>query len=581
MRKIRTHFTWALLISGLLFAFSATAMAQKTSIINSPHNLSAAGPGAIRATTEQEICIFCHTPHNSSPIQPLWNRNVPTSAYTVYSSNSLQARPGQPTGSSKLCLSCHDGTIAVGSVLSRQQPIAMAGGMTTLPPGHSNLGTDLSDDHPISFRYDAALSVQDPKLKPPSILPASIKLDANQELQCTSCHDAHNDENGAFLVMDNSRSQLCSSCHQPGNTTIVQHEQCATCHQMHTAPSAALLLKGVNSSQTCLTCHSSTPSATPGQDISADLNKFTRHDVPVVAPMMPLSETASQTSAACGDCHEPHSMQSGTASAPLKSPKLGQVSGVNAAGAAIPAAQFEFEVCFKCHTTEVAGSNPIPRKIVQTNTRLEFAPSAVSFHPVEVAGKNSDVPSLRVGLTNASVIYCTDCHSSDTSKVAGASGPNGPHGSNVPFLLSGRYETTDNSAESTAAYDLCYRCHDRASILGDQSFSSHSKHIVDLKTPCSVCHDAHGVSSAQGNSVNNSHLINFDTRVVQPDTVTGLMEYRLLGPRTGQCSLTCHGAAHSPLAYPTGVEPGGAAPAGIRSAVRRPAARPTVRPGSK
>ena len=142
-------------------ALAATAQAQQSSIINSPHNLSASGPGAIRASNEQEICIFCHTPHNSAPVQPLWNRNMPVTAYTPYTSNSLDAVPGQPTGSSKLCLSCHDGTIALGSVLSRQQGIAMVGGITTLPPGKSNLGTDLSDDHPISFRYDSTLASRD------------------------------------------------------------------------------------------------------------------------------------------------------------------------------------------------------------------------------------------------------------------------------------------------------------------------------------------------------------------------------------------------------------------------------------
>src|SRR5215467_12375033 len=78
----------------------ASASAQTTSIVGSLHNLSASGRGYIRAATEQEICIFCHTPHNAAPIQPLWNRNVPVNAYTVYSSNSLDAKPGQPTGTS-------------------------------------------------------------------------------------------------------------------------------------------------------------------------------------------------------------------------------------------------------------------------------------------------------------------------------------------------------------------------------------------------------------------------------------------------------------------------------------------------
>ena len=107
-----------LLTSLLLCAIAVPAFAQQNSIVQSKHNLSAGSMNSIRASSEEEICIFCHTPHNSAPIQPLWNRNIPVSAYTVYASNSLSAIPGQPTGSSKLCLSCHDGTIALGSVLS-------------------------------------------------------------------------------------------------------------------------------------------------------------------------------------------------------------------------------------------------------------------------------------------------------------------------------------------------------------------------------------------------------------------------------------------------------------------------------
>src|SRR4051812_27176929 len=95
-------------------AFSALARGQAIkSIVNSKHNLSASGPASIRATSEQQVCIFCHSAHGAGTIQPLWNRNTPVGAYTVYSSTSLQAKPGQPTGTSKLCLSCHDGTIAV------------------------------------------------------------------------------------------------------------------------------------------------------------------------------------------------------------------------------------------------------------------------------------------------------------------------------------------------------------------------------------------------------------------------------------------------------------------------------------
>ena len=83
-----------LLIAIAVLMFASPALAQQSSILNSKHNLSASGPGAIRASSETEVCIFCHTPHNSAPVTPLWNRNLPVAAYTVYTSNSLDAVPG-------------------------------------------------------------------------------------------------------------------------------------------------------------------------------------------------------------------------------------------------------------------------------------------------------------------------------------------------------------------------------------------------------------------------------------------------------------------------------------------------------
>ena len=533
------------LVAGVVYLPTLTARGQAGSIVNSKHNLSASGPGAVRATSEQEICIFCHTPHNASPVQPLWNRNMPANAYTVYASSSLDAKPGQPTGSSKLCLSCHDGTIALGSVLSRQQPIAMAGGVTTLPPGATNLGTDLSDDHPISFRYDNALSTKDPKLRPPQALPPAVKLDPNQEMQCTTCHEPHNDRFGKFLVMDNSGSQLCKSCHQQGTTDVAAHDRCASCHRPHTAPSKTFLLTGRTVTDTCTSCHSGQPGPDQGSNIASELNKFSRHDTrsPVDQPNHIPNDVS------CNDCHEPHTILSGTAVAPMASPKFGIIDGVNASGATVTRVQYEYEVCFKCHA-ERAGVQPlISRQVVQNNTRLETAPSAVSFHPVQAAGKNPFVPSLRTGLTTASLIYCTDCHGSDTSKKAGGGGPNGPHGSNNRPVLVARYDTADNTPESATAYALCYTCHDRASILGDQSFPHHNRHVATARTPCSVCHDPHGIASGQGTSTRNAHLINFDTSVVQPDPVTRKLEYTSQGPGRGSCTLSCHGVAHSPKAY--------------------------------
>jgi predicted CXXCH cytochrome family protein len=539
-----------------------------TSVVNSPHNLSATGPGTIRATGEQQVCIFCHTPHNASPIQPLWNRNVPAAAYIPYSSTSMQAQPGQPTGTSKLCLSCHDGTIALGSVISRDQPIAMAGGMTTLPPGHkANLGTDLSDDHPISFKYDAALATKDPKLRQPSSLPPQVRLDAQQELQCTTCHDAHNNQFGKFLVADNSNSQLCRTCHNQEQTEVAAHVNCSSCHQPHTAPSGAFLLRGATIADACGRCHGgkvASADTVQGRNVLADFLKMSNHDRP--GKIDPTTITKSQSN--CNDCHGSHTMGLGTAAAPNIPPNLGAVAGVNASGALVPRAAFEYEVCFKCHSGATGGTSAlspptITRQVTQRDARLQFAPDAISAHPVVAPGKATDVPSLIPPLAAQSMIYCSDCHASDTAGIG--AGATGPHGSNVAPLLSAQYDRMDNLAESPATYALCYKCHERASILGNESFTGHSKHVVDNKTSCSVCHDSHGIPSAQAVATNHAHLINFDTSVVQRDRVTNRLEYVTEGPRAGTCYLTCHNVDHSPKSYPA-AGAGGAGAAGLAPA---------------
>jgi hypothetical protein len=187
------------LLLGVLVALAATAHAERVSDVRQTrHNLSGTGPGATRATTETQVCVFCHTPHGATTTDqggvavnaPLWNRAIPPgSTYTPYTSASLdanviQGQLDQPGGSSKLCLSCHDGTLALGNVnvLNGQtgQTIAMSntGPGGTMPPGAGAtsgftrvLGVDLRNDHPISVTYTAQLVDRDGELR---------TLDANQ-----------------------------------------------------------------------------------------------------------------------------------------------------------------------------------------------------------------------------------------------------------------------------------------------------------------------------------------------------------------------------------------------------------------
>lgn len=521
---------------------SASAAAQLTGIANSPHNLSASGPGAVRASIESEVCIFCHTPHSASPVLPLWNRATPAASYSIYASRSLDAVPGQPTGASKMCLSCHDGTIALGAVLSRSTPISMSG-FATMPPGHANIGTDLRDDHPISFRFDSALAARDPKLRAPAALPPEIRLDANAELQCTACHDAHDNSLGDFLVMRNSASQLCLSCHEVGSTSIAAHRDCAECHQPHAAPSGPFLLRRPTVTETCLRCHNG---LMPGAaDIASDLRRFSVHD----STGRPAHPAEPHESTDCTSCHEPHTMGHGSAPAPSIHPSMGRRPGINASGSPVRQATHEYETCFECHGDRTRRQPSIARRIIQNNTRLQFSPSAISSHPVVAQGRNPRIPSLLPHLSSGSLIHCSDCHASDTGRSAGGAGPSGVHGSNFGPLLKARYETADYTSESASVYALCYACHDRASILADESFRGHRRHIVDLRTPCAACHDAHGISSTQGSPSANTHLMNFASSIVFPDPTTGRFEFRDTGVFSGECFLSCHGVSHSPRTY--------------------------------
>ena len=126
-------------------------------ITGSAHDFSAKSwnPGG-------EICVVCHTPHNATTATtPLLNHTLTKATFTVYSSPSLNATVGQPSASSLACLSCHDGTVAID---------AFGGNTgTTFMTGGDKLGTDLSNDHPVSFTFDAALATADGGLNNPTV----------------------------------------------------------------------------------------------------------------------------------------------------------------------------------------------------------------------------------------------------------------------------------------------------------------------------------------------------------------------------------------------------------------------------
>lgn len=163
--------------------------------------------------SKTEICVVCHTPHNARAEvsnAPLWNHRLSQATYQLYSSSTFDSAIGQPDGVSKLCLGCHDGTVG------------LTGFGNNFPAGYINTtGTNLSDEHPISFTYDTTLSDKDSGLYDPAItlsgLGKTIAADmlSGGKMQCNTCHDVHNRTGlEKLLVKSNAGDALCLTCHK-------------------------------------------------------------------------------------------------------------------------------------------------------------------------------------------------------------------------------------------------------------------------------------------------------------------------------------------------------------------------------
>ncbi|MEQ1731262.1 MAG: cytochrome c3 family protein, partial [Vicinamibacterales bacterium] len=373
---------------GVTMAGTAAAQDVVTSTLNK-HNLSSSGPGPVKTNATTEVCIFCHAPHNSSPTAPLWNQTLSGATYTPYTSTTMAAAANVPTGSSKLCLSCHDGTIAVASTLSRGQ-ITMSGVTNGVLAGASNIGTNLTSSHPVSIVPVTGSEI----INPPA--GHAVGLDATGRLQCVSCHDPHQMNADAtthkFLAMGNASSALCVTCHRKqywtsnpsshmtstkayvaaqgahtGYTTVATNG-CESCHKVHLAAQGPHILKAreeLTCGGTGSQCHSTTGI---GRNIHAEFNKTYSHPTYSITPSVhdpaesptsvtaPLPERTAGTPrhAECGDCHNAHASYNAAATAPKASGKLAGVWGINRTGAMVlpsgtPSSVNEYEICFKCH----------------------------------------------------------------------------------------------------------------------------------------------------------------------------------------------------------------------------------------
>lgn len=247
---------------------SSLALAAPSKVAGGKHDFSASGASfqyhATAGTLGDQVCVYCHTPHNAGQNRLLWNKaSGGNNTFKMYTSSDSLSTAVKTTvlsanSPSLICLSCHDGKTAMnvlhtggsgalataaspavvgtypaGSMLSfgtapfvMQNMTWMFGGADTGPAiGGSISGDDLSNDHPIGFSYQAVLD-ESPQQAAGLWNTAQVATNstnrvrffgAGKMVECSTCHDPHVDNTDGtqnpFLVMPNSGSALCLACH--------------------------------------------------------------------------------------------------------------------------------------------------------------------------------------------------------------------------------------------------------------------------------------------------------------------------------------------------------------------------------
>jgi len=213
-----THLIIALIVMIPLMSFGQGTMGPgyiSETLLHTPPDFTYDGWNYYNPNTMVGGQIFqpCHTPHNALPTlaAPLWTHRTSTATYQMYTSANSATFGSSPAtvpdGTSKLCLACHDGTVAM-----RAYGAQIGNGFLT---GGALISTEMRDDHPISFVYD---SIAAGEVWATSHIYSGTKtveslLDAEGKIQCTTCHDQHNNSLGYYLKVNNNGSALCLACH--------------------------------------------------------------------------------------------------------------------------------------------------------------------------------------------------------------------------------------------------------------------------------------------------------------------------------------------------------------------------------
>lgn len=201
------------------------SVAGAAGIAGTPHDLSATAPGG-------QICITCHTPHMANETLLLWNHFLSSNTYSWSDATATTAGTSLPlnidtwTGSTKKCLSCHDGTVEIGKLYSTGATFD-----ATKVTGDHIIGTttgDLKGNHPVAIPYPFGgvpniyngITSQNVVAAAWQSAPTKVKLfsdgtptGTNRGIECASCHNPHDNTNIPYLRDVTTGSQICLDCH--------------------------------------------------------------------------------------------------------------------------------------------------------------------------------------------------------------------------------------------------------------------------------------------------------------------------------------------------------------------------------
>jgi predicted CXXCH cytochrome family protein len=580
----------------------------KDRVIGSQHDLTAGGSGPVKSAATN-ACVFCHAPHNIIPnVTPLWDHTLSSQSYTTYTSSTYTSGAETPgTGSSKLCLSCHDGTVAIGLTVAAGN-IATTGAMTA----SDNLTTNLTKSHPVSMKpVDDGSLVTSLFANPPTTRDPAVKLAAGK-VECTTCHDPHVPNNDTvspkFLVRSNSNSTICLACHDPsrvqpnplngwtagahatasnnvpttsafGPYGTVAADACGSCHSGHNNGAGPRSLKGVEEAS-CSPCHSGTNVTPALRNITSEYTKTYAHPTMNVSgahdpvETLPVNNTRH---AECADCHNSHAAfaQSGTPVAPALQSALAGVSGYDTNGNQIPATK-EYQVCYKCHADSTnkpssgsygktavrypGGPMPAgypvqpPRPADQYNLRLKFM-STIGHNVMGNSVMTTPVRSLRPymlnvdGVTNNTNRPLTTtsmlyCTDCHNNDQARSSNGTGPNGPHgSTFPHLLQANLFQEGGGGGGGGATAAALCNKCHNL--TTVRGESPHDDHNGVGCTTCHDPHGVIG--GTPGANRAMMNFDTGVAaKASTYFGY--FYISGGQKG-CYTNCHGENHNPRTY--------------------------------